>query len=478
MLPPARERCSALVASAAFLALLALSLMNRVAHADAVDDYLQGQMRKLHIPGLSIAIVRDGRVIKARGYGFADLELSAPATKASVYEIGSMSKQFTAAAVMMLAEQGRLSLEDPVTKYFPQAPAAWSSITVQHLLSHTSGIQNHVAVPGYLARFRTNLFFETSPSRDELLQMFFELPLEFPPGETWAYDNTGYHLLGSIIEKAGGKDFWQFIDERIFKPLGMTSTASTDPQSLVPGRASGYQWIADSFQNRPALPPAVGFSAGSVVSTVEDLAKWSVALDSRKLLSGASYERMWTPFKTRDAGLPPVNYGFGWFIDIYHGHRILQHSGGTPGFSSCIYRFIDDGLTVILLTNHADRILDQIALDVAGMYVPALRRPHQKADPDPVMTRKLRATLGSLLKGQYEEAAFTTPMRTFLKTATGQGFWQWFASHGELRSLTFSDVEQTGTGRVVRYLVHLNDDAYWLTANMTDDGKIAQLYWW
>lgn len=175
------------------------------AKADKIDDYLATQMRQLHIPGLSLAIVRDGRITKAQGYGFANVELKARATRETVYEIGSNTKQFTAAAIMMLVEGGKLHLEDPITKYLPEAPKAWHDITIRHLLSHTSGIQNHVAVPHWLDVFRTNLAFETSPSRDELLKMFFKLPLEFRPGETWADDNTGYYLLGIIVEKASGE---------------------------------------------------------------------------------------------------------------------------------------------------------------------------------------------------------------------------------------------------------------------------------
>ena len=190
---------------AAIVALLVRSCASLSAEADKIDDYLAAQMRQLHIPGLSLAIVRDGRITKEQGYGFANVELKARATKETVYEIGSNTKQFTAAAIMMLVEDGKVHLEDAITKYFPEAPEAWHGITIRHLLTHTSGIQNHVAVPHWLDVFRTNLAFETAPSRDELLKMFFKLPLEFRPGDTWAYDNTGYYLLGIIIEQVSGQ---------------------------------------------------------------------------------------------------------------------------------------------------------------------------------------------------------------------------------------------------------------------------------
>jgi D-alanyl-D-alanine carboxypeptidase len=445
---------------------------------DQIDDYIIAQMRQLHISGVSLAIVRDGRAIKAQGYGFANIELKAPATKETVYEIGSNTKQFTAAAIMMLVEEGKVRLEDPITKYFPEAPQTWRGITIRHLLTHTSGIQNHVAVPRWLDVFRTNLAFETAPTRDELLEMFFRLPLEFQPGESWAYDNTGYYLLGIIIEKASGKSYWQFLDERIFKPLGMTATRSTDPRPIVPNRASGYEWKNDQFENRPVLLPAIGFSAGSLLSTVEDAVKWDAALYGEKLLKKSSLDQMWTATMAKDGADAPFNYGFGWFIDSYHGHRLVQHSGGTPGFSSVIYRFLDDKLTIIILTNHSDRIVDQLAIDLAGICLPALKRPDANPDPDPKTTAILKDVVSGLLNGKYNPASFTPAMRTFLTTATGKAFWKWFAEHGSIGAFIFSDREGRKDGPVVRYQVSLRRNWYWLSANVAKDGKIAQIYWW
>jgi len=445
---------------------------------DQIDDYIMAQVRQLHIPGVSLAIVRDGRTIKAQGYGFANIELKAPATKDTVYEIGSNTKQFTAAAIMMLVEEGKVRLEDPITKYFPEAPQTWRGITIRHLITHTSGIQNHVAVPRWLDVFRTNLAFETTPTRDDLLKMFFKLPLEFQPGETWAYDNTGYYLLGIVIEKASGKSYWQFLDERIFKPLGMTATRSTDPQPIVPNRASGYEWKNDHFENRPVLLPAIGFSAGSLLSTVEDTVKWDGALYGEKLLKKSSLDQMWTATMAKDGADAPFNYGFGWFIDSYHGHRLVQHSGGTPGFSSVIYRFLDDKLTIIILTNHSDRIVDQLAIDLADICLPALKRPDANPDPDPKATAMLKDVVSGLLNEKYNPASFTPAMRTFLTTATGKAFWKWFAEHGSVGAFIFSDREERKNGQVVRYRVSLGGNWYWLSANLAKDGKIAQIYWW
>jgi CubicO group peptidase (beta-lactamase class C family) len=446
------------------------------AKGDETDRYIETQMRALNIPGVSLAVLRDGRIIKAKGYGLANIEANSAAAPKTVYEIGSITKQFTATAVMMLVEEGKVSLDDKITKYFSDAPPAWNRITVRHLLTHTSGIQNHVAVSGFLNIFKTNLSFETTPTREEILKEFFKLPTEFEPGETWAYDNTGYYLLGLVIEKASGKSYYQFLEEQIFKPLGMNSTRSTDPRPIVPNRAAGYEWVRDKFENRPVLLPTIAFSAGTIVSTIEDMAKWDTALYGEKLLKKSTLEQMWTPARTNDGALASFNYGFGWFIDNYHGHRIVQHAGGTPGFSSVIYRFTDDKLTIIILSNHSDRFLDHLAIDIAGNYVPALKRPEGKTDPDPKTTLKLKEAMSDLLNGKHNADLFTTPMRLFLNTSTGKGFWQWAAYHGALTSFAFSDRADAGDSRLLRYRVGLGGNSYWFSFRVTKDGKIAQIY--
>ncbi|PYJ88602.1 MAG: serine hydrolase [Verrucomicrobia bacterium] len=470
---PMRVGCPAIL-----IALLAGLAAPISVKGDQIDDYIKAQMRQLHIPGASLAIVRDGHIAKAQGYGFANLELQASARKDTVYEIGSTSKQFTAAAIMMLVEEDKVRLEDPITKYFTEAPQRWRGITIRHLLTHTSGIQNHVAVPHWLDVFRTNLAFETTPSRDELLKMFFKLPLEFQAGETWAYDNTGYYLLGIIIEKASGKSYWQFLDERIFKPLGMRATRNTDPQPIVPNRASGYEWKNNRFENRPVLLPAIAFSAGSFLSTAEDMAKWDAALYSEKLLKKSSLEQMWSAQVTKDGAALPFNYGFGWFVDSYHGHRLVQHSGGTPGFSSVIYRFLNDKITIIILTNHGDRVLDQLAVDLAGIDLPVLKRPEANPDPDPATTSRLKDVMSGLLTEKYESASLTPEMRSFLGTASGKALWKWIADHGAVGSFVFSDREDRGDGQVLRYKVSLGGNSYWFSVLVTKDRKIAQVYWW
>ncbi len=444
--------------------------------ADEIDKFVENQMRNLHIPGASISIIRNDKVIKSKGYGFADLQSKSFVTPKTVYEIGSMTKQFTAVAVMMLVEEGKINLDDKIAKYFPDPPESWNKIKIRHLLTHASGIQNHVAVPDYMDIFRTSITGKTFPSSDELLKEFYKLPFEFAPEESWAYDNTGYHLLGTIIEKAGGKNYWQFLDERIFKPLKMNSTRNTDTQSIISQRASGYAWTENGWENRPILSPFIGFSAGSLLSTVEDLGKWDAALYGEKLLKKSSLEIMWTPARTNAGQISAFDYGFGWFIEKYRGHRNIMHSGGTPGFSSVMHRFDSDKLSIIILTNHADIILEQLALEIAGMYEPKLRYTESKAEKE--TTNKLKAVFGELLAGKFNPELFTPAMQIHLKTATGKSLIGWYASNGAINSFSFLEREMVENAEVFRFRVQLGKNPYRFSFKINKDGKIAQIYCW
>ena len=460
------------------IALLQVVCLAARARADDIDRYVAAQLKSLHIPGASLAVVRRGKIVKSKGYGLADLESRSAATPRTVYEIGSMTKQFTAVAVMMLAEEGKLDLDARLTEYFADAPRWWDRITIRHLLTHTSGIQNHVAVPGYLDIFKTSITGKETPPRDALLREFYKLPAEFAPGETWAYDNTGYYLLGIIVERASGKNYWRFLDERIFKPLGMISTRNTDTRQIVEHRAAGYGWVENRWENRPVLAPFVAFSAGSILSTVEDLAKWDAALYTEKLLKKSSLEQMWTPALTNSGEAAAVDYGFGWFIEKYRGRRNILHSGGTPGFSSVMHRFVDDQLAVIILTNHADIVLDQMPLEIAGMYERGLKYTEPAADPDAALTARIKHTLSELFAGKIDAESFTPAMRIHLKTATGKSFFEWYASLGKMKSLTFLERETAAGLSVLRYRPVLGETAFRLSVKITNDGKIAQIYFW
>ena len=456
-----------------FVAFLFLVCAWGPANAAPTDDYVAAQMRQLHIPGLSLAVVRDGQVIKSHGYGLANVELNSPVTADTVFELGSITKQFTATATMMLVEEGKLGLDDKISKYLAGVPEAWSEITIRHLLTHSSGIQNYLAVPNFPDIHRDGL------SHDEITKLFFQrLQLEFPPGETWAYSNSGYLLLGNIIEKVSGKSYWQFLDERIFKPLGMNATRNSEPAAIITNRARGYEWHNQKLENRPPLAENA-YAAGSIVSTARDMAKWDAALYSEELLKRSSFAQMWTPYQAKGKALAPFNYGFAWFVDTYHGHRVIAHSGGTPGFSSVIYRFVDDKFTVIILTNHADRVIDHLAIDIAGMYVPALARGKRAGvEPDAKTSQMLKQAMSDLIAGKPDAARFTPAMQLFLTTVTGKGIWQWAGADGEMKSFAFSESEAEGPSRILRYQAVLGEATHWFSFTITPEGRIAQINWW
>ncbi len=451
-----------------------LVLAPSLLRADAVDDVVAARMREMHLPGLALAVVRDGRLVTVRGYGLANVELQVPVTPDTVFEIGSNTKQLTAAAVMMLVEEGKVRLDDDVRAYLPAMPADWGAVTVRHLLTHTSGIQNYLEVPG----------LEEAAERagtthaDVARLLFARLHSDFAPGETWSYSNSGYLLLGNLIEAVSGASYEDFLARRIFGPLGMASTRSSEPAAIIAGRAAGYQWNAGRLENRPALS-ANAYAAGAVVSTVGDLARWDGALYGERLLSRDSREQMWTPERLAGGLTPPFDYGFGWFLDSFHGHRLVSHSGGTPGFSSLIYRFLDDGLTVIVLSNHGDRVIDHLAIDLAGIYLPALARPAvPAADPDPALSARVGKVLLGIFAGKPDAGAVTSALRRSLATSTGSGLGPWVAADGAVAELTYSETERVGERRILRYRVVFGATPQWCSATVEPDGKVSQVHWW
>lgn len=232
------------------------------------------------------------------------------------------------------------------------------------------------------------------------------------------------------------------------------------------------------LENRPALTENA-YGAGSIISTARDMAKWDAALYTEKLLRRSSLDQIWTPFKASGGTTAPFNYGLGWEVNTFHGHRVISHSGGTPGFSSVIFRFVDDRLTVIILTNHADRVIDHLAVDVAGIYVPALARPKPSGiEPDANTSQRLKRALLDLFGGKPDPAMFTPAMQVFLRTSVAKGLWPWIGSDGELKDFTFSERDDTGASHVLRYRAVLGNATRWFRFTLTADGRIAQIDWW
>jgi CubicO group peptidase (beta-lactamase class C family) len=339
------------------------------AQADAVDDYVNVAMKERRIPGLSLAVVKDGQVVKAKGYGLANVELNVPASAETVYQSGSVGKQFTATAVLMLVEEGKIGLEDPIGKYLDNAPEIWKDITIRHLLTHTSGIKNFG---------EKDLNYRLDYTDEELVGKAASFPLDFAPGEKWSYSNTGYVLLGIVVEKASGKFYGDVLRERVFAPLKMDTARVISEDDIIANRAAGYRLVKGVLKNQEYVSPSLNRTAdGSLYFTVLDLVKWDAALRDGKLLRKSSYDPMWTPVTLRSGKTRP--YGFGWMFDEIRGHKIIEHGGAWQGFTTHIARYVDDRLTVIVLTNLAGAGPDTIAHGVAGLYNPELRPVERKA---------------------------------------------------------------------------------------------------
>lgn len=330
-------------------------------HANGVDIYVTRKMQEMHIPGLSLAVVKDGRVIKAAGYGLANLETNTPATAQTVYKTASLSKAVIAAAIMLLVQEGRVGLDDKISKYLENAPATWEGITIRRLLTHTSGL---VRDPSDYHPYEMRPIIA-------IISDAYSSPLAFPPGEKWLYSNIGYYVLAEVITRASGKPWNEFIAERLFVPAHMTSTRLVSVTDIVPHRASGYHNSETGMKNAEnwiAVRPS-----GAFLSSVLDLAKWDACLDSGSPLRGSSLDLMWGPAMLNNH--TSVDYGFGWYVDSIFGQARIHHDGQFPGFQSDYERFQHDKLTVIILANGDNASVESLAIKVAGFYEPSLATP-------------------------------------------------------------------------------------------------------
>jgi CubicO group peptidase (beta-lactamase class C family) len=332
-----------------------------------IDDLLS-QRFKPDEPGAAVIVCQDSVPILRKGYGLANLELQVPVEPRMVFRIGSVTKQFTAVAILMLLEEGKLDLQDPLDRYLPDYPAQGKTITIEHLLTHTSGIRSYTDMPEWLPLMRKDL------KVDEMIAIFKDQPLDFGPGERWQYNNSGYFLLGAIIEKVSGKPYARFIQERIFEPLAMKSAFYDDPGRLVPGRAAGYSKGEQGTMNAPYISMSQPYSAGSLACSVDDLALWDAALYTDKLLKPEILQKAWTSHILPDG--TDTRYGYGWGVSEYAGFTLIAHGGGINGFVCQVTRIPGLRLFTALLTNsdgNAD--IEKIAFRVTAL---AMGKPYEQ----------------------------------------------------------------------------------------------------
>jgi CubicO group peptidase (beta-lactamase class C family) len=292
-------------------------------------------------------VARDGKVLLSKGYGFANLEWGVANSPASKFRLGSITKQFTAACILLLEERGKLKVDDPVKKYMTDAPAAWDKVTIFNLLTHTSGIPSFTGFPDYASTEA----IATTP--EKLVARFRDKPLEFQPGEKWNYSNSGYVLLGYLIEKISQQSYSEFVQENILTPLGMKDSGYDSNSAIILHRASGYAPSAKGTIHAGYIDMSIPFSAGALYSTTEDLLRWEQGLMGGKLLSAASLAKMTTPFKN--------DYAFGLAVHAVNGHKVIEHGGGIEGFNTDIAYYPEDKLTVVVLANLNGGVPETIA---------------------------------------------------------------------------------------------------------------------
>lgn len=388
---------------AVFLIGLALAVLSGEEAAGAppgeiqkkVDAYLRPYLKTERFSG-SVLMARGGKVLMKQGYGMANYELGVANTPRTIFRLGSLTKQFTALAILQLMEQKRLSLTDSLHKYIPDYPHG-DRITIHHLLTHTAGIPNFTAFPEY-----REIMILPHPL-EKIIERFKERPLDFTAGEKFSYSNSGYILLSDIIEKASGKAFEAVLRENIFQPLRMKSTGYDHTEAVLPNRASGYVLTDEGLRNAPYMDMSIPVGGGALFSTVEDLYRWDRALYTEKLLSRESLNRMFTPWQGESG------YGYGWMMGKLAGRQAEMHTGGINGFHTFMARFPGDEGCVIALNNIENAPIGRIGADLAAILI------GDKYEIPPWKTAPVDPAVFDAYAGRYE---FDGRYQTEVKTIT------------------------------------------------------------
>jgi CubicO group peptidase (beta-lactamase class C family) len=433
-----------------------------------IDRFLKAEMARQKIPGISLAVLRRGKIIHLKSYGLANVEHRVPVKPETVFQSGSIGKQFTAMAIMILVEEGKISLDDKITKYFPDAPDAWKNITVRHLLTHTSGMGD----------YPPEVDLRRDYTEDEYLAFIKKSPLLYETGAKWDYSNIGYVTLGALIRKVTGKFYGDFLQERIFKPLDMKTARIISEADIIPDRAAGYRLAGGELKNQEWVSPSTNTTAdGSLYLTILDLAKWDAALYSEKLLKKTSLDQMWTPVKLNDE--TTKDYGFGWHTTKIGTRRVVHHGGAWQGFKSYIARFPDDHLTIIFFANSWDTKEFRLARGLAALFYPefALPKAAPIEDKEPKITSLIRRVLLQFSKGTADPNLFTAEAQAAIFPVQAKQL----GEELNLLSLPVAVIytnelieQREGTGfRTYRYFLNDMTRTLACTVKLTKDDKIA-----
>jgi CubicO group peptidase (beta-lactamase class C family) len=433
--------------------------------AAKIDEFIKAEMRKQQIPGVSLAVVRNGEIVYAKGYGYANVEHQVPVKPETIFQSGSVGKQFTAMAVMMLVEEGKIGLDDKIGKYFTDAPAEWANITVRHLLTHTSGMTD----------YPQNFNFRADYTEADIYKAIKAAPLAFQPGEKWAYSNLGYVTLGILINRVTGKFYGDFLKERVFAPLGMTTARVISESDIVPNRAAGYVLARGELKNQAWVSPSLNTTAdGALYLTALDMAKWEAALNGGKLLTKTGYEAMWTPVKLNGGKTHP--YGFGWMLADANGKRIIEHGGAWQGFKAMISRYPENRLTVIVFANLINASEKKLARGVLEIYHPQLAPAAPKAveDKEPQVTALVKEVLQKTTDGKLTADLFTPEAATPILNGSKQAA-DFLKTLGALKKIELLERREEGEARIYRYRLSYETMNLVYTAVLVKDNKIAGL---
>ncbi len=429
-----------------------------------VDEFVRAEMARQLVPGVAIAIVKGGAVMKAKGYGLANVEHDVPVTPDTIFQSGSLGKQFTSAGVMLQVEAGKLALSDPIVKFFPEAPETWRSITVRHLLTHTSGIPDYTD---------GTFDYRRDYTEEELAKFAYALKLEFPPGSRWNYSNTGYVLLGIIVHKASGGFYGDVLAESLFKPLGMMTTRIITEADIVPHRAAGYRLVKGELKNQEWVAPQLNTTAdGSLYFSIRDLIAWDAGVRGRKVLREESWKQILEPV-TLTSGRP-YPYGFGWGIEERGGKPLHEHGGSWQGFKTNFARFLGDDLSIIVLANLAQA--DPVAFSdgIAAMLNPALAVPKPKPieDREPRVTEAILRLLGQVREGTLAPEQFAYVRAGFFPDAPRRYAVELKAA-GAIQKTVLLDRKELGDDRIYLYQLVCANRTLVLRVGLAPDDRVA-----
>lgn len=428
-----------------------------------IDSLVRAEMDRQRIPGVAVAVVR-GDDVQVRGYGYANVEHMVPATDRTIFQSGSLGKMFTAAAVMLQVEDGRLSLSDPVTKFFANAPPGWRHITIRHLLTHTSGI------PDYTTE---SFDYRRDYTENELVKLAFAQPLEFPAGARWNYSNTGYALLGFIVGKVAGKHYGDVLAERVFQPLGMTTARVITESEIVANRAAGYRLVNGQLRNQEWVAPQLNTTAdGSLYFSLRDLLAWDAAVRKRSILKPESWAEILRPARLNSGRTYP--YGFGWAIDTRGGRAVQSHGGSWQGFKTQYTHFPDDGLSIIVLANAAQADPGRIADGIAGLLDASLAvvAPQPIADREPRVAARLHQVLDMLRAGRLSPDEFAYVRAGFFPSAAAR-YGEQLKRLGKPTRTVLLERRELGDDRVYLYELTFGERTVHVRLGLAPDERVS-----